>query len=138
MGISKDRRTISGAEYRATTINYIQATAGVGQNNFLMAAPSKAVIEQVIIISDTASTASITAQHYEFQVNNLTQSEDLISTAVSTVTADIVADTPYILTPDQNNIVAQADVIEFQVSVAGTPTDFTSARITVQCNYRPI
>jgi len=138
MGIEKFRRHVSGAEFRTTGITYTQATAGVGANSFLMAAPCNCVVEEVILISDTATTASVAAQHYEFQVANMTQSENLLSAVKSTVTANVLADTAFVITPDQNNIVTQDDVIEFQVTVAGTPTDLSGARMTVQCNYRPV
>ena len=138
MGISKDRRTISGAEYRCVSMPWTQSTAGAAKDVVMMVAPAKAVIEQCIIVSDTATTASVAITHYTMQIRNLTQSENLLATAASVVGADWVADTPYTLTPDQNQIVSQDDVIEFQIGAVGTPTDLRTAIITLQCNYRPI
>lgn len=136
MSIEKFRRKLSGAERRAEIVNYIQAAAGVGQNQYLMVAPNNAVLETVDIVSDTASTGSVAGQHYEFNVHNLTQSYDMLAANVSTVTTDLAADTVYTLTPDQTTIISKGDVIELQVSVAGTPTDFTTAIIVAQSNYR--
>lgn len=138
MGIEKFRRTVSGSEYRAVAVNYTQAAAGTGQNQYLMAAPNKAVLEQVQILSDTASTGSVTAQKYEFNVRNITDSYDMIATSISSVDGEVLADTAFNLTPDQTTIISKGDIIELQVSVTGTPTDLTSAIIIAQANYRPV
>lgn len=141
MGLEKFRRKLSGAENRSQSTLVYPVFGTPGANYFLMSAPCKAIIEEVVLVSDTVTTASTAANHFDAQVANLTQSKNLLSTAESFVANDFVADTAWSLDPDQNNIVEQNDVIELQISATGTGgvTGVAStAKIIAQVFYRPV
>lgn len=86
-------------------------------------------IQDVALVSDTASTGSDGSNNFTFQVANLTQSNDLLSAVVTTNSNEIGADTVYKLTPDQNQDVNAGDVIELQIVMNGTATDLSSAMV---------
>ena len=110
--------------------------AGTDQR-YLFVAPYDCNIDQVYLVSDTAVAASDT-NYYSFQVQNLTQSEALLSspqTTQATGGTAITADTPYALAPDQNQVISDGDVLELQVTDTGTATDLTGAEIIAVIEY---
>ena len=117
---------------------YISGWGTGGANYNCFAAPTQCVIDEVNIISDASSTAQISATHYNLQVNNVTQSEDLLSSASSLVGADITANTVKTITPDQNSLIAEDDVLQLQVTATGTGNvTMATAGIVVAVRYRP-
>jgi len=120
----------------------MQATyiAGWGTNGYnvnIGPIPCKAEITDLVVLSDTATTAQITATHYSFQLNNTTQSEDLFAAVNSLVGADLAANVAKAFTTDQNQIVAKNDNLQVQVSATGTGTlTMASAKLTLQVRYR--
>jgi hypothetical protein len=86
-------------------------------------------------ISSSSGTTSDGSNNWSFQIQNLTQAEALLSTAKSTNGAEISADTAYLLNPDQNQLIDEDDVIEFQATKTGSPGDLTEAM--VQIEYMP-
>ncbi len=114
--------------------------ANLSHNRFLWAIPASARygITGVYLISDTATTSSDGTDNWTIQVANLTAANNLCSTAKTTNGAEIAADTRYSLGVDQNNAKADldgGDVLELQITKNGTPTDLSSARVTVQIDY---
>ena len=106
-------------------------------NRYLFVAPYDCNIATVSIVSDTA-VATNNTNYYSFQVQNLTQAEALLSAAQTTETtggAAIAVDTPYAVTPDQNSVISDGDVLELQVTEAGTATDLTSAQLVAVVEY---
>ncbi|NQW16761.1 MAG: hypothetical protein HQ478_04670 [Chloroflexi bacterium] len=106
-------------------------------NRYLFVAPYDCNIQAVSIVSDTAVAASDT-NYYSHQIQNLTQAEALLSAAQTTkITggAAIAVDAPYAITPDQNSIVSNGDVIELQVTATGTPTDISAAQLVAVVEY---
>ena len=104
---------------------------------YVFVAPYDCNIDQVSVLSDTAVAASDT-NYYSFQVQNLTQAESLLASAVTTKTTGgtaITADAVYELGPDQNTVIDDGDVIELQVTETGTATDLTAAEIVVVVEY---
>lgn len=94
------------------------------------------VVSDVKIISDTATTGSDGSNKYDFQVVNVTQSNNLLSAAKSTNGAEISANTVYSLGVDQNATIAANDVLRLSVTKTGSPTSLASAQIRVQVNYK--
>ncbi len=114
--------------------------ANSSHNRFLFAIPATARygITGVYLISDTATTSSDGTHNWTIQVANLTAANNLCSTAKTTNGAEIAADTRYSLGVDQNNAKADldgGDVLELQITKNGTPTDLSSARVSVQIDY---
>ncbi len=104
---------------------------------YIFVAPYDCQIDQVQIVCDTAVAANDT-NYYAFQVQNLSEAEALLSSAVTTQAtggAAIAADVPYGLDPDQNTVISDGDVIELQVTETGTATDLTAAEILVVVEY---
>jgi len=104
---------------------------------YLFVAPYDCRIDQVYLVSDTAVAANDT-NYYSFQVQNLTQSEALLSSAQTTQATGgtaITADTPYAVAPDQNHVISDGDVLELQVTETGTATDLTGAEIIAVVEY---
>lgn len=107
------------------------------KQRFVFVAPYDCKVSQVYIVSDTAVAGDDT-NYYAFQVQNLTQEESLLSAAKTTQAtggAEIVADTPYALTPDQNTVLADGDVLELQVTATGAPTSPSNAEVIVAVEY---
>ena len=89
-------------------------------------------ITDVVIISDTATAGSTGGNNWAVQLRNMTAAVNLRATAWDTNTdAEIGADAATIITLDQNQDVAANDVFEIQITKNGTPTDLTSAEITL-------
>ena len=86
-------------------------------------------------VSDTATAASDAGNKYDFQVANLTQTNNLLASAKSTNGAEIAANTVYDLGPDQNRQVAANDVLELQITKTGAPTDLSGAEVAVVVEY---
>lgn len=100
-------------------------------------APYDCKIDQVSIVSDIGVAASDT-NFYSFQVQNLTQSESLLTsqkTTQSTGGTAVTADAPYALNPDQNQVVSDGDLIEIQITETGIATDVSAAEVLVVVEY---
>ena len=96
------------------------------------------VIEDVVLVSDTAVTAHDT-NYWSMQLVNLTKTEDLMAAVITTkVTGGtaITADTAYRLTPDQNNSLGSSEVVELQLTKAASATDLTAAVLSVVVVWR--
>ena len=106
-------------------------------NEFIFVAPSACTIGNVLLVSDTPTSSSDASNKYDFQVNNATASLDLLSVAGTTNGAELAADTPKQLTPDQNATVAQGDVIKLVITKTGTPTNLGSADVHISVIYVP-
>lgn len=112
LGATQDWGTVSGA-----------ATSFV-----LMADEARKVLR--IALVSTGSSTSSSGNEVTFDLYNVTQGHSLFSGTVGTDTAlagvgggaDFAANTPVVLTPDQNQDVAAGDVLELRLAVTGAPT----------------
>ena len=138
-----DNKTVTDpvAEIAERALKKTSVTSVVGwdatDQRYIFVAPYDCKIDQVSVLSDTAVAASDT-NYYSFQVQNLTQAESLLASAVTTKTTGgtaITADAVYELGPDQNTVIDDGDVIELQVTETGTATDLTAAEILVVVEY---
>lgn len=121
---------------KKTSVVQLDGWDGTDQR-YLFVAPYDCNIDQVYLVSDTAVAANDT-NYYAFQVQNLTQSEALLSSAKTTQATGgtaIAADTPYAVAPDQNQVISDGDVIELQVTETGTATDLAGAEIIAVVEY---
>ena len=104
---------------------------------YLFVAPYDCKIDQVSLLSNTAVQAS-DDNYYILQVRNLTRSEGLLSTPRRTRAVDdgpIKADVVFDLSPDQNQVVNDGDVLELHVSKTGAPVDLSEADIIAVVEY---
>ncbi len=104
---------------------------------YLFVAPYDCKVDQVSLVSDTAVAASDT-NYYAFQVQNLTQSQALLSSAKTTQATGgtaITGDSPYNLSPNQNQVISDGDVLELQITETGVATDLTAAEIVGIVEY---
>lgn len=106
-----------------------------GDERFLFVAPSSCDVTDVILLSDTGTVGSDGANFWQFQLNNLTQANQLLSIPIVTDGNEIPPDTPYLLKPDQNSVVALDDVLSLEIVQTGAPTDLSGAEIALQLRY---
>jgi len=92
------------------------------------------VVKRVTLISDTATASSDASNRWQFNVRNVTQSEDLLAADVATDAAEIAANVPFVLTPDQNDAIAADDVLRLEVTKTGSPTS-PLAQVLVMVEY---
>lgn len=119
---------------RATCAHRIGGLAA-SDDRFVFAAPAAGYIRRVLLVSDTATSGSDAGNNWTFQVANKTQTNNLCATAKTTNGAEAGADAVYNLGVDQNLQMALNDVLELQVTKTGSPTDLTSAEISVFVEY---
>lgn len=94
-------------------------------------------IENVRLLSDTATASSAANKKYAFQIADLTNTKNLLATAVDTNTTEITGDTVYEITPDQNNTeLGEGTVLELQITKTGSPTDLSNAEVVVFVDYK--
>jgi hypothetical protein len=99
-------------------------------------APAKCYIRAAWLTTETALAIDGT-DYRSFQLNNVTDSEDLLAAAVTTYTGGtaISADTPYAITPDQNNQLDALDVIELVQTKAASATALEECSLTLLVSY---
>ncbi len=121
---------------KKTSIILIEGWDNTDQR-YLFVAPYDCRIDQVSLLTDTAVQTSDT-HYYTFQVRNLTQSLSLLATPVRTRTEDagaIKSDEVFDLSPDQNQVINDGDVLELMVIKTGTPADLSEAEIIAVVEY---
>lgn len=89
-------------------------------------------IKEVLLTSETSDPIDGT-NYWSFNVKDVTNSVDLLSADVTNFTGGtaITADTPYRLTPDQNNTLGANTVIELDVTKAASATQLDECSVTV-------
>ena len=124
-------------DFKNTTVMLL---GGISEsvNKFVFIAPTRCVITSIKLVSDTSTASSAAgSKEYTFQVANLTQTLDLLSATKKTSGTEITGDAAYDLRVNQNLTLAQDDVLELQIVKTGSPTDLSSAQISVALTYRP-
>lgn len=121
---------------KKTSITLVSGWSGTDQR-YLFVAPYDCMIDQVSLLSDTAVQAH-DDNYYVFQVRNMTQSEALLSIPVRTRTSGagaIRGDEVFDLSPNQNQVISDGDVLELQVTKVGAPADLSDAEIIAVVEY---
>ncbi|MFP4460123.1 MAG: hypothetical protein ACLFSQ_11110 [Candidatus Zixiibacteriota bacterium] len=142
MSFTNDHQVINSNRYNLTAVN------GIGFNStgqkplfcvpHIMPAGVKGVaIDDIIIVSDTATASSSDTKKYAFQIKDKTNSNELLETAIDTDSdGEIAADTSYRLTPEQNNTsLGGGTVLELDITMTGSPTDLSSAEVTAYVHW---
>ena len=121
---------------KKTSITLVSGWSGNDQR-YLFVAPYDCMIDQVSLLSDTAVQAH-DDDYYAFQVRNMTQSEALLSVPVRTRTSDagaIRGDEVFDLSPNQNRVISDGDVLELQITKVGDPASLLIAEIIAVVEY---
>lgn len=99
---------------------------------------SKVYIRAVYFITETGDAVDA-SDYWEFQVVNVTQSDDELGSEVTGneygVGSAIVADTPYELLIDQNNVLVAGDVLELSAVGEGSATSQAECSVIVVYSY---
>lgn len=103
-----------------------------GTNIYLPSPWIASTVKRVTIVSPTATSGSSGTDRWEFQIRNVTAGVDLLSAAQTTEAAEILANTVYAITPDQNQDVLADAVLRLEITQTGTPTAVASALIVVE------
>jgi hypothetical protein len=100
------------------------------------AAPGKYYIRAAYLTTETALAINGT-NYRSFQLTNVTDTEDLLAAAVTTFTGGtaITADTPYAITPDQNNALDAGDVLELVQTKTASPTALEECSLTLVVSF---
>ncbi len=126
------------AERALKKINLTKVTGwNANKNVYVFVAPYDCRIDQVSLTSDIAVAANDT-NYYSFQVQNVTKSLSLLSAVKTTrVTGGqaITANAPYDLSPNQNLVVSDGDVLQLQVTETGVATDLTTGEVVATVEY---
>lgn len=112
------------------------AVAATG-DSFIFTTNRPVYIERIDIVSSTGIATS-DVNYWEVQVNNITQTLDLLSAVKSTKTTGgtaVTANTVWSLTPDQNQTLASGDVLVLEFVKTLAPDPFTNTFVVV--HYRP-
>lgn len=99
-------------------------------------APRKCYVRDAWLVSEDA--LALHASDYQtFQLENITQTEELITTAKTTKTGGtpVVANTAYPLTPDQHNQLAAGDVLRLVVVGKGSKPPLTDCSVMLAISF---
>lgn len=102
--------------------------------NVLVATSGNEIIDAAYILSDTATSGSDGSNNWTFAINNVTQTLALASVTTTTDTTEITANVAYTLDIDQNNAasdITALDVFNVVITKTGSPTDLSSAEVTL-------
>lgn len=110
---------------------HIGAVSAAG-DHYLLVAKENMTVRSLTLVSAAASTSSEGVE-FTFDLYNVTQTQSLFSAIPGTDTlragigggSDLAVDTPYVLTPDQNQDIASGDVIELRIGASGEPGTLT-------------
>ena len=110
------------------TVGQTLGDVSASNDHFLFIAPCNLKIINVQFVTETTDAIDAT-DFWTFQIANLTDSVNLMAAVVTNETGGtaITADTPYDLTPDQNQDVNKGDVLELQMVKAASATTLAAA-----------
>ena len=119
--IAQIAQCLADAVGRNLTCHTLLGTLDADEEKRIFVAPCKCYIKAVYLISES-SDAKDDSHHFDLNIVNVTDAEDLIATDVAWDAAGtaLTADTPYALIPDQNNQLDALDVLELEIRETGT------------------
>lgn len=79
-------------------------------------------VVSLVVVSNTTTTGSDGSNNWAFQATNVTDTLALFSAAPTTNGSELTADTPRVMTPDQNTDLTAGEVVEVELTVTGAPT----------------
>lgn len=117
-------------EKRITSV-YLGTISASGNYDVLIA-PSTIKITK-ISLAVTTTVAVSTSNYWSLQANNVTQLDDLLSTADDTnYDTALTADTLYEITPDQNNYLREDDVLQIQLTKNSSASNLVALLVQVE------
>lgn len=111
-----------------TRINGVASTV----TKIALIAPVNLSISGFSLASSVGTSGSDGSNNYTFQLHNITQTLDLLATAVTTNSNEITANSEFGGAANQNQNVSSGDVLQVVITKTGTPTDLSSADIVFQ------
>jgi hypothetical protein len=108
-------------------------TVSASTNVYISGMTEAITITDVNLLCSTG-VATDDTDYWSFMLANLTETEDLLSAAVTTMTtggAAIVADTPFELAPDQNTALGADEVVELQMTKAASAGNLVDLTVVV-------
>lgn len=86
-------------------------------------------VERITLLAAAATTGSSSGNEWKVRVYNETAANDLFSAQPGTFTAvggvgggaELAANTPFVLTPNQNDTLSAGDVLSLELTKVGTP-----------------
>jgi len=109
-----------------------QLAGALATGEFQMPCLQSLKVLKVLVVPDTTTTGSSGgATDWTVQLRNVTAALDMFSTAFSTGTTELTADTVNELTPDQNQDCDAGDVLRLTIGKNGTPTAVADVSIYV-------
>lgn len=129
--ISQIQKCLTESVARCLVVHIPIGSLSASDQKRVFVAPCKCYLRDAWLVTETADPVDGT-NYWAFNLVNVTDTEDLISADVTNFTGGtaIDADTPYALTPDQNNQLDAGDVIELDVVIAASAT--TLAEVSVE------
>jgi hypothetical protein len=100
-----------------------------GEAFFVPPQPTKLVVTNLCVLSDTATAASDGTNNWTFEIYDVTNAQSLFSVLPSTNGDELAVDTPKLWAPDQNATIAADTVLEVRVTANGVPTSLAAARV---------
>lgn len=108
-----------------------------GEVWYLPVQATKIIVASVALISTVATSGSDGANNWSVQLADITGAVNLFATAPSTNGSELVVDTAWRKTPDQNATVIADHVLKLTVTKTGAPTSLAAARVLVQVDVYP-
>lgn len=134
--IAQIQKCLAEAVARSIPVHTLIGTLSATDQKRVFVAPSKCYVRGAVLVTETADPVDGT-DYWSFKLVNVTQTKDLNSAAKTNFTGGtaITGDTPYALTPDQNNELARDDVIEFQATKAGSATALNECSVILFVSF---
>jgi hypothetical protein len=134
--------TIGTLTQRHDWITHLHEVGSIGDNTIvdMLVAPCDMTIDKLLVVSDTTTVGSASEGNYGVMIENVSQEVDLLSAEQTTDGAEITADTPWSVTPDQNTNLNAGDLIRVTIAVNGSgpgTTGLSAARVTLQLQGYP-
>jgi hypothetical protein len=114
---------------RRVPVNDQAAGLAGGEAFFVPPQPTKLVVTNLCVLSDTATAASDGTNNWTFEIYDVTNAQSLFSVLPSTNGDELAVDTPKLWAPDQNATIAADTVLEVRVTANGVPTSLAAARV---------
>lgn len=120
----------NGSARRIPVCDQTQGLAS-GDAFYVPPQPTKLVVGNLCVLSDTATAGSDGSNHWQFDLYDVTNAQSLFSALPTTDGDELAVDTPKLWAPDQNATVAANTVLEVRVTATGAPTSLAAARVLI-------
>jgi ABC-type transport system involved in cytochrome c biogenesis ATPase subunit len=134
--VSQIQKCVAESVARNQLVHVLLGQLDATDQKRVFVAPCTCIVRDAWLTTETALAIDGT-NYRSFQLTNVTDSEDLLASAKTTFTGGtaITADTPYDLTPDQNNKLQKGDVLELVQTKTASPTALEECSVTLAISY---